>query len=385
MQRRQLLAAGATLAVAGFTGWARAATRDRTPRLLVLIELRGGNDGLNTLVPVDDGRYYDLRPKLALRDDAIVRLIGGPALNAALAPWAPLWAAGEMALLQGVGYPQPDLSHFRSIEIWDTASDSNQLLQTGWLTRVAAAAPAFQASAADGVILGAADLGPLAGGARAVALADTQRFAQQARLAASGSTPLRGALAHVVQVENDIVRAGAELATTQSVATEFPRGSFGQAVRQASMIAAGGRVPVIRITLAGFDTHQNQLGRQAALLRELAGGVVALRGALTEAGVWQDTLVLTYSEFGRRARENGSGGTDHGTASVHFAFGPGVQRGAYGAPPALDRLDAAGNVASTLDFRSVYATVIERWWGLDAQRALGARYAPVGFLKAGLA
>jgi uncharacterized protein (DUF1501 family) len=382
MHRRQVLRAGVAVTAATLVGWARAATLDALPRLLVLIELRGGNDGLNTLVPGDDGRYHDLRPRLALRGDSVVPLAPGAALHASLAPWLPLWNAGEMAVLQGVGYPDPDLSHFRSIEIWDTASASSEIVQSGWLTRVAESSGLFKAASADGVILGAADLGPFTGGARAVALADTQRFANQARLATPGTAAARGALAHVVRVENDIVRAGAELTPTQTLSTEFPRTPFGQAVHQAALVAASRRVPVIRITLAGFDTHQNQLALHAALLKQVTDGVVALRTALQEAGVWNDTLVLTYSEFGRRPRENGSGGTDHGTASVHFAFGPKVRRGLYGAPPALDRLDANGNLPYSIDFRSVYATVLERWWKLDSRRALRGVFAPVGFLAA---
>lgn len=381
MQRRLFLrACAATLATAGFAGWARAAAPAQ-PRLLVLIELRGGNDGLNTLVPVDDGHYADLRPRLALRGDAVVPLATGQALHASLAPWLPLWQAGEMAVLQGVGYPQPNLSHFRSIEIWDTGSNSNEYLPQGWLTRTADIAPVFRAAAADGVIVGAADLGPFGGGARAIALADPERFARMARLATSETVPARGALAHLLRVENDIVRAGQELRPSVTFRTEFPRGPFGLAVQTAAAVASTRQAPVLRITLGGFDTHQNQIPQHANLLRQLGEGVFALRAALQEIGLWQDTLVLTYSEFGRRPRENGSGGTDHGTANVHFAFGPGVRSGFYGAPPALDRLDANGNVPHALDFRQVYATVLERWWGLDSARALGGRFAPVDFLR----
>ena len=384
--RRTLLRAGATLAAVtgcgSFGAWARGSESSSIPRLLVLIELRGGNDGLNTLVPLDDPRYHQLRPRLALRGDAVAPLAPGTALHASLSPWLPLWADGEMAILQGVGYPKPDFSHFRSIEIWDTASASNEILQSGWLTRAAAQSAAFRSASADGVILGVPDLGPLCGGARAVALADVQRFATQSRLATPESMPARGALAHLLRVENDVARAGTQIATTRTFTTEFPRGPFGQAIRQAALIGAGGPVPVVRIALSGFDTHQNQLAQHANLLRQVAEGVVALRSALREAGAWKDTLVLTYSEFGRRPRENGSGGTDHGAASVHFAFGPRVRRGLYGEHPALDRLDETGNIGYTLDFRRIYATVLERWWTLDSRRVLGTSFDPVDFLAA---
>jgi len=170
-QRRGLLGNAAALAFAptlSALAWAGAPAA-APPRLLILLELRGGNDGLNTVVPVDDGSYYDLRPHLALRGDGVVRFAPDLALHSALAPWRTLWDAGEMAVIQGVGYPAPNLSHFRSIEIWDTASDSDRYLPSGWLTRASRGNATFQACSADGAIIGAADPGPLGGGARTVA------------------------------------------------------------------------------------------------------------------------------------------------------------------------------------------------------------------------
>jgi uncharacterized protein (DUF1501 family) len=369
---------GASLGLAALPTWAAA---KQAPQLLVLVELRGGNDGLNTVLPADEGRYRDLRPRLALSGEAVTSFAPGVTLNAALAPWKPLWQAGEMAVIQGVGYPQPNLSHFRSIEIWDTAADSTQFLQSGWLTR-AAQAPYFKPFGADGVIIGAPDLGPLAGGARAVAMTDPERFARQARLAQGDAGGAQGMLAHVLKVEADVVRAGAELRSDVVFKTEFPRGGFGNAVRAGAQVAASGKVPVLRLTQSGFDTHQNQQQRHAQLLGDVAQGVMALRSALQEAGLWERTLVLTYSEFGRRARENGSGGTDHGTASVMFAFGPRVRSGVHGDAPSLTELDHDGNLRHTVDFRAVYATVLEQWWRLDSRAALGRKFAPVPFLRA---
>lgn len=350
------------------------------PRLLVLIELRGGCDGLNTVVPVDSGTYQDLRPRLALKPDAVLRWSGAPALHPSLVPLEPLWKRGEMAILQGVGYPSPNLSHFRSIEIWDTASDSEQYLHQGWLTRALSGRAAFGAMSADGVVIGAADLGPLGGGARAVAMSDPARFVRQARLASAGQTPAKGALAHLLRVENDVVRAAAEIRPEISFRTEFPRGAFGASVQNAAAIASTGKVPVIRLTLSGFDTHQNQAPVQAALLRQVAEAVASLRSALVEQGHWDRTLVLTYSEFGRRPRENQSGGTDHGTASVMLAFGPSVRGGVYGEAPSLSALDAVGNLRHTVDFRSVYSTVLQDWWQIPAEAVLQRPYAPLPFL-----
>jgi uncharacterized protein (DUF1501 family) len=136
------------------------------------------------------------------------------------------------------------------------------------------------------------------------------------------------------------------------------------------------------VTLNGFDTHSGQLATQARLLGQLAEGIVALRAALVELGRWQDTLVLTYAEFGRRPRENLSNGTDHGTASAHFALGGRVAGGFYGEQPALDRLSADGNPAFAIDFRSVYATVLDRWWGVPSAGPLGGSFGPLPLLRA---
>lgn len=376
MNRRGFLFTTSTLSIAALPAWARPAA----PRLLVLVELRGGNDGLNTVPPVEEGLYHDLRPRLAVKPDGALRWKGAPPLNPSLAALEPLWNAGEMAILQGIGYPSPNLSHFRSIEIWDTASDSQQVLQTGWLTRATQGQAAFAAQSADGVVIGAADLGPFSGGARAVALNDPARFARKARLASMDDAPARGAIAHVLRVESDIVRAGTEIRPDVRFATEFPRGPVGIAVQHAAGVAATGRVPVLRLTLPGFDTHQNQAPVQAALLKVFGDSVAALRSALLEHGVWERTLVLTYSEFGRRPRENQSGGTDHGTAGTLFAFGPQVRGGLHGEAPPLRALDAEGNLRHTVDFRRVYAAVLEDWWQLPSERVLQRRFEPLKFI-----
>ncbi|HUL63945.1 MAG TPA: DUF1501 domain-containing protein [Burkholderiaceae bacterium] len=378
--RRHFIQQGAATAAALAYSAASGAASGAPMRLLILLELRGGNDGINTVVPIEDGRYFDLRPRIALRDDSVVAFDRSLALHRSLAPLRPLWDAREMAVIEGVGYPQPNLSHFRSIEIWDTASASNEVLQQGWLAR-AARAEAFARFAADGVVIGAADLGPLAGGARAISLSDPERFARQARLAKDGETGARGALAHVLQVESDVVHAAMQLRPDVKFQTEFPRSPFGAAVQHAAAIASTHKVPVIRVTLAGFDTHQNQVNMHAQLLHQVGEGVVALRAALQEIGLWDDTLVLTYSEFGRRPRENASAGTDHGTAGAMLAFGQRVNAGRFGASPALARLDANGNLPFAIDFRSVYATVLDTWFGLDSERVLGHRFTPVPLLK----
>jgi uncharacterized protein (DUF1501 family) len=383
MKRRDFLLASATAGVAVFAPRIALAQGAGYSQLLVLVELKGGNDALNTVVPYADAAYYGLRPRIAIRRDDVLQLDGRTGLHPSLAPLMPLWQARELAIVQGVGYPSPNLSHFRSIEIWDTASRAEEYLTDGWLARTFAAAPVPKRFAADGVVVGAAELGPLAGGgARAVALANTEQFLRQAKLAQPAEARGNRALAHLLKVEADVVQAATGLNGNREFRTQFPQGPFGSAVKTAAQVVASeAGVAAVRISLNGFDTHQNQPGTHANLLRQLAEGLVALRAALQELGRWDSTLVVTYAEFGRRPQENGSNGTDHGTAAAQFALGGRVKGGLYGEAPRLDRLEG-GNLVHAVDFRSVYATVLERWWGVPAAGPLGGRFPSLDVLRA---
>jgi uncharacterized protein (DUF1501 family) len=352
-------------------------------RLLVLVELKGGNDGLNTVVPYADETYHWLRPRIGIRRDDVLQLDQRTGLHPALRPLMSLWESRELAIVQGVGYPAPNLSHFRSIEIWDTASRSDQYLAEGWLARAFAANPVPAQFAAGGVAVGGADMGPLAGGGtRAIALTSPEIFLRQARLAKPVGAGRNRALDHILKVEAGIVEAAARLDAGAQFRAEFPRGAFGNAVRVAAQLAANpSGVAAVRLSLGGFDTHQNQPAIHQRLLGELAEGLAALKSALVEAGRWDSTLVMTYAEFGRRPQENLSNGTDHGTAAAHFVAGGRVKGGLYGAPPRLDDLDG-GNLHHAVDFRSLYATVLERWWGSSSARALNGRFEPLDLLRA---
>ena len=375
MKRRDFLAG---IGVTGLLGLLPAVARAAGPlpyrRLLILVELKGGNDGLNTVVPYADPNYYALRPRLAIPAGEVLPLSEGHGLHPALQPLLPLWQGGELAVIHGLGYPQPNLSHFRSIEIWDTASNSDQYLPQGWLARSFLRQPPPAGFAADAVVVGSQDMGPLAGGGRVVALSNPEQFARQARLAQEGGGRGGGALAHIRRVESDIVAAATKFtAPTGGLAmrSDFPQSGFGTAVHTAcQVLGSGAEVAVLRLSLAGFDTHQNQPGIHANLLRQLAEGLVALRSALVELKLWERTLVLSYAEFGRRPKENQSNGTDHGTSNVHFALGGAVRGGFHGEAPSLARLDGDGNLAYTVDFRRLYATVLERWWGIESASLL---------------
>ncbi|MBV8657800.1 MAG: DUF1501 domain-containing protein [Burkholderiales bacterium] len=380
MLRRDFLKLGGlgTLAALSPTV-AFAAGNEASPKLLILVELKGGNDGLNTVIPYTDSRYYELRPKLAIAREQVLQLDSYMGLHPALSPLMPLWQDKHLAIVQGLGYPKPNLSHFRSIEIWDTASDSDVTLQTGWLTRQFTAKPLPTGFVADGVAVGSPELGPLDGGARALVLQSTDAFVRQAKLAndAANGAP-NAALAHLLKVEGDIRLAAKGLSGGgANLQTAFPDNGFGKTVKTAmDAIATNRNIGVIRLTLTGFDTHVNQRPIQERLLGELALGMVAMQNALTELGRWNDTMVFTYAEFGRRTHENKSGGTDHGTANVHFVLGGAVRGGLYGKRPDFGDLDN-DNLRAAVDFRQLYATACRYCWQSDGAAALGRRFEPL--------
>jgi uncharacterized protein (DUF1501 family) len=364
--------------------------------LLILVELKGGNDGLNTVIPFDDPAYYQLRKNIGVKREQAIQIDERTALHPALQALMPLWNGKELAIVQGVSYTQPSLSHFRSIEIWDTASRSDQFLGEGWLTRAFAQHAVPAGFVADGVVIGSAEMGPLANGARAIALTNPTQFVKTSRLA----TPVswhesNPELEHILDVENDIVKAAGQLRPREgqfALKTPFADGAFGTSIKAAMQVLAAGDTPqgrplagqgvaVIRLTLNGFDTHQNQPGQQASLLKQLAEGFASMKAALVELGRWDNTLVMTYAEFGRRPRENQSNGTDHGTVAPHFVMGGRVRGGLYGMPPVLAQLDGNGNLPVGVDFRQLYSTVLGPWWGLDASAILQQRFEPLPLLR----
>lgn len=404
MQRRHFLnafstATGAALLAAHAPGWAQGVAQRPSSvadRILILVELKGGNDGLNTVVPFADPMYMQLRPVIGLKADQVLPLDARTGLHPELKPLLGLWEKGQIGIVQGVGYPEPNLSHFRSIEIWETGSNSTEYLPDGWAARGMKAGFAAKGNfTTEGVLIGGTEMGALAG-ARAISLNNPEAFVNQSRFAL-GTDPVLAAraksnpaLQNLLRVEGDINQAANGLRGEKyNFTTVFPAGGFGNSVKAAAQVVASqvakpageGGVPVITLSLGSFDTHQNQLGTHAALMKQLAEGLVALQSSLTELGAWDRTLVMTFSEFGRRARQNNSNGTDHGTTAPHFVLGGAVRGGLYGQPADLTRLDAAQNALYTTDFRQLYCTVAKDWWGVNPEVVTHGRFEPVNFLK----
>ncbi|OQX11395.1 MAG: hypothetical protein BWK73_17765 [Thiothrix lacustris] len=363
MNRRAFLQWGAA---APFLSWLPSSVpaSPSQRRVLVLVKLAGGNDGLNTLIPHVDPLYYSLRPTLAIPRHQVIDTGQGMGLNPYLKALKPWWDAGQMAWVQGVGYPHGDLSHFRSNDIWETASTAQRAPEQGWLAQT------FAGNGLHGIVMGE-QLGPLLGkDCHALAMQSPAVFLSQVSLvddiAPATITP---ALAHLTRTQHQLYTAGQQLSSKLhqpvAVGVPFATSALGRDLESvAQMILSGVDAPVYLVTQEGFDTHSNQVVAHSNLLHHLAGGLDSFARAMQRGGRWNDVVVMTYSEFGRRAQENRGKGTDHGTASVQLLLGGRVRGGIYGDAPRLHELDADGNPQQTVDFRKVYGTLAQQWLGL---------------------
>ena len=294
----------------------------------------------------------------------------------------PLWLDGQIAIALGVGYSQPNLSHFRSIEIWETATASNSYGEIGWLARLFRENPPPASLPANGILLGRNAPGPFSGDSgRVIALKNLEKMRIRKRknrtVTLKKANPL---LAHVVDVQNrmDLVerRLVAKKLNNVVLSDDFPLHNFGTQMKTAAKLIVGGSgVPIIKCSLGSFDTHAGQIQRHRGLMMQLAEGLSSFSRAMKNAGKWDDILIMTYSEFGRRPRENASGGTDHGTAAPHFFMGGKVNGGFFGEQPPLNDLNGL-NLSYRTDFRILYATVARQWFGLKAP-FLGSRTLPI--------
>lgn len=331
-------------------------------RIVVLVELRGGNDGLNTLIPYADPLYYKLRPNIAIPKNTLLPITDSLAMHPSLHALQLLWEQKEMAWVQGVGYSHANRSHFRSIDIWDSASDYNQQIDQGWVANLLGSRHDIS-----GIALNS-DLGPLFGyQANSLKINDINSFVRGTQnMRIHTSEKKNGSLAHVLKTERDVIDASGILKQYLSKAydpsSHFPRHSFGRELASiARLINSDIDIPVYKISLSNFDTHAKQVDQHAKLLKVLADSLYAFAQNMKQNNKWNDVLVMTYSEFGRQVAENGSYGTDHGEASSHFVLGGKVKGGIYGKNPNLGQL-RRNAMHYSIDFRSMYGTVASQWW-----------------------
>ena len=370
----------------------------QTDRVLVLIQLSGGNDGLNTIVPVRNDLYYQARPTLALRASDTLSLGSEFGMHPALKPLEAMWGDGHFGIVHSVGYDDQSLSHFDGIDVWGSARETGA--STGWAANAVhqlghsdvTVPPSVQIGASYPLLMTGPD------GVEGMTLSSPDLLDQ---IVTSGElyptqdlpdTAYGRQLAFLRSVANDadvyVTRMQSAADGVQN-AVAYPEDRLGQSLAAVARLIKGHlETRVYLVRLNGFDTHAAQLGVHAALLDSLARSVAAFYADLGASADADRTLTMTFSEFGRRVGENGSAGTDHGTAAPVFLFGPSVAGGFAGAGPDLASLDGSGNLPVSTDFREVYATVLRSWLGLDAPATssiLGGDYASLALLAAATA
>lgn len=364
-------------------------------RVLVLINLQGGNDGLNTVVPHGMPQYYQYRPTLGVPKNDVLQINAQVGLNPQLRSLKAMYDKGMVAIVQGAGYPQPDHSHFRSTQIWQTAAPETYE-HTGWLGRyldtaqlprqnlfnAVAVAPvlpeALIANKVDVPAIGALNTYALSSDRNAASRAAFATVSQDSRM--PFDSPF---LPMVAEIEDHAQRGSEELpklvAGYKSTAS-YPATPIGRSLSLAAQIIGsklGTRI--LYIQHGSFDTHAAQKPTQDRLLGEFSDAMKAFYDDLAAHNDDRRVLAMTFSEFGRRVAENASRGTDHGEAAPVFLVGPAVKGGLYGTHPALDRLDN-GDITYTTDFRSIYATVIERWLNRPTTGILAGTFPTLGML-----
>jgi uncharacterized protein (DUF1501 family) len=362
--------------------------------VLVLLELAGGNDGLNTVIPHGDDAYAALRKGLAIDASEVRRLDAEVGFHPALEQLHARYDAGRVAVIEGVGYPNPTRSHFLSTDVWHAGSLEGRRLGNGWVGRLADAAYARLQDPNAVIALGAKVPFCCEGDDyRAIALSSTRsyRVAGGERLvetldSAVSSAKVSERARTFLQKAYLEARASSE-AVERAVASYRPGAEYpsnnplaGSLRTIASLLAGGLGTRVFHAQMGGFDTHNNQLARHRGLLAQLDAALAAFCSDLEAHGIADRVVVLVHSEFGRRVKPNASGGTDHGAASATFVIGEKVRGGRYGARSSLDALDDNGDLVFTTDFRSVYATLLERWLGADARAILRGEFPLLGFL-----
>ena len=398
LQGSSLIALGP--AVPGFVARTARAAAPGKDTILVVIELSGGNDGLNTVIPYSDDQYHKLRPTLRQTKAQVIRLDDAVGLNPGMQRLRAMWEAGQLAVVQGVGYPNPERSHFEAMDIWQSA-DPRRATPTGWLGR-AAAGMDTQSGGLPILHMGPGKL-PLAAagapGGGAVSVGDQRSFRLDL---GNGGTDREKARRTLIEYLSAPSTAGAEdlqsfvqrrqVQTLTAVADlqdllEGPNAVRGYGVGLqkklqviAGLITRGFGTRIFYASIDGFDTHADQGPAHQRLLSELADSVASFFETLKESKDDTRVRLMTFSEFGRRSQENGSRGTDHGAASCLFVAGPSVTGGVVGPHPSLSDLDA-GDLKFHTDFRRVYATMLDGWLGCESKAVLGANWDHIAGLK----
>ena len=372
-------------------------------RRLVLLQLSGGNDGLSTVVPYGDDDYHRARSATRHKRSQLHVLDDYRGLHGSLSGLARRWKEGQVAIVEGVGYPDMVRSHFKALEVWHTGDRRGRAAGDGWVGRLAAEAWSEEDHPELVVHLGASTpwsvrslthpavtmVAPTSyrwfgGQAEHEAYGMAGEGLRQTEQGSAGRNMGRDAalarLRGVLDDANSSSRRIRSAAEVYSPGVEYPRTKTAAALRDVAALLRGGlECRVLSVRMSGFDTHAGQRSRHDSLMEELDGALEAFLTDLKGTEVGRETVVLAFSEFGRRVQENASGGTDHGKAGPAFLIGEGVRGGLYGQHPSLEEL-AEGDLGWTTDFRSLYGEVIEGWFGASMEPVLGDRHDRLGAL-----
>jgi uncharacterized protein (DUF1501 family) len=359
-------------------------------KVLVVLQFSGGNDGLNTVIPVRNDIYYKARPKLGIEKDKALLLTDEAGINPALPAFKELFDEGNLGIMNGVGYPNPDRSHFRSMDIWQSASDSDKYIYTGWLGRYLDAQcngcrKPTQALEVDDV-LSLALKGEIIKG---LAVKDPKRLyntSHEKYFKDINAAHEKGeetvdylykTLSETLS-SADYIFQQSRLHPTSQI---YPSTETGKNLKTiSSLIMSDINTKVYYLSLGSFDTHVNQENQQKRLFTELNDAISAFVKDLKDNNRFDDVMLMTFSEFGRRVAQNASGGTDHGTANNMFFIGGGLkQKGLINTMPDLNDLNE-GDLKHTVDFKNVYATVLNKWLGADDNEILGKQYEYMNFI-----
>ncbi|WP_346881685.1 DUF1501 domain-containing protein [uncultured Algibacter sp.] len=358
---------------------------------LVIIQLSGGNDGLNTIIPFGNDLYYKARPTLGIKANDTIKLNDEIGLNGSLTPLKRLYDNGHLTIINNVGYPNPVRSHFRSMDIWQTATDSDKFSQSGWLGRYLDAYGKQPYSAIE--INDSLSLAMKGETTNAIATQDPKVFYNLSKDPYFQNIHNHKNDAHLSEhnlgyLYKSMIAAESsakyiyETSKTVSTTKAYPNNTFGKQLKTtAQFINSKIDSKVFYCSLNGFDTHVNQLNNQKRLLKTYAEGVEAFVQDLKDKDSFKDTLILTFSEFGRRVNQNANVGTDHGTANNVFIIGDQLKKqGLYNNMASLSDLDINGDLKFEIDFRTIYATVLNKWLEVDDKKILNKSFKQLDFI-----
>lgn len=361
-------------------------------KVVVVLQLSGGNDGLNTVIPVRNDIYYKLRPRLGITKEQALLVTDEVGLHPSLTGLKDLYGDGSLGILNSVGYPNPDRSHFRSMDIWHSASKSDEYVYTGWVGRYLDAQcngcdKPTQALEIDDVL----SLAMKGEHVKGLAMKDPRRLftssnekyfkeVAASRAVNSEEKPvdyLYKTMAETVSSADYIYKQSRIHPTN----TEYPKTDLGNSLKTiASLIFSDINTKVYYVSLGSFDTHVAQEAQQKRLFKEMNDAITAFVKDLKNNNRFQDVLLMSFSEFGRRVAQNASGGTDHGTANNMFLISGGLkQKGVLNALPDLADLQE-GDLKYKVDFKNVYATILNKWLQADDKKILGSQYEHLSFI-----